>query len=255
MNNTVCSGTVEGNKTGASQAQPQPIPSRKDLGREGGDASNLGAGNPSSSGSGDDRFAANPGPGFEGTPEDLIADQDDKTFLTYRGQRIQVVQVAYMSGTMTDTPWMDHDGDENILLDETTGQYYLRRELTTLDCQREKRDTSGRTLVHRLSPKAAVLWATMRANATGWDLRNEALALMEPAAGFTLDAHAAKMLREHATANPHHDPRDIVNAAVCYMLATDADFPEVVDEAKARFLNGELPVPSDPATVEARCGL
>ncbi len=96
--------------------------------------------------------------------------------INYQGREISVRLVNYLSGGLPITPYRDHEGDEDLYKDEA-GQYYLRRELNLLDCHVESerdRPASGRIHVHRISTKAAVLWACVRLNARSWDLLEDA---------------------------------------------------------------------------------
>ena len=103
--------------------------------------------------------------------------------IIYQGQSIQAQKVNEMSGHLTvgifPGNWhLDHVGDEALLRD-AAGQYYLQRKLAILDEDgTTQRHASGRTHVHRLSLKAAAMWAVMRCNACTNDLRHDLAAAL-----------------------------------------------------------------------------
>ena len=100
--------------------------------------------------------------------------------IIYQGQPTKATLVNYLSGAIP-TSTVEHDGDEDLFRDEA-GRYYLRRQLSRLDSEGECRPASGRTHVHRISIKAAILWATTRLNSQTLDLRLSAAdALKVPA--------------------------------------------------------------------------
>ena len=86
--------------------------------------------------------------------------------IIYQGQSIDVERVSRISGDFT--VWSRgefqswHSGDEDLYRD-AHGQYYLARSLRFLDYDSElERKASGRKYLHRISLKAAALWAVMR---------------------------------------------------------------------------------------------
>ena len=154
----------------------------------------------------------------------------------YQGKPIKRDLVARLSGSTTLNPLQtDFETDEELHYSD--GLYYLVRDLSW----HGNEDT--RLLAHRLSRRAAILWATMRVNAMDWQLRNDVNAMMDAAAAwancplapaFNLDDHAGRLLRDALTSEPGTDPRDMINAAVTFMLTDEADYPDVLHDAKAR---------------------
>ena len=103
--------------------------------------------------------------------------------INYQGREIEAVEVNQMHGYLGITApqgncWLAHDGDEDLFRD-AEGQYYLRRTLKLWDYDStSERHASGRTHVHRLSVKAAILWAIMRCNAQTDALRRDAVKVL-----------------------------------------------------------------------------
>ncbi len=84
----------------------------------------------------------------------------------YQGREIPATVLNYQSGSITlgrRRGNAEADGDEEILRD-TEGHYYLRQRI----------NWDGPVRVHRISVKAAILWATVRANWLRNDLREAA---------------------------------------------------------------------------------
>lgn len=91
--------------------------------------------------------------------------------VVYQGREIEVAVVNYLSGCLPHSGHGedmegDEEGDEEILRD-SDGHFYLRRTLWL--CQ---------TRVHRISAKAAILWAVVRLNWVRSDLRDKARTLI-----------------------------------------------------------------------------
>ena len=113
--------------------------------------------------------------------------------IIYQGQPIEATLVNYISGRVT-TSTVDCEGDEELFRDEG-GCYYLRRKLTELDSEGERREASRRTLIHRVNVNAAILWATTRLNSNTLDLRCDAAALLMEGHGYT-DPHPSHLSAE-----------------------------------------------------------
>ena len=101
------------------------------------------------------------------------------SFVTYRGREVEARKVNYISGCVP-TSSEDLDGDEDLFRDDQ-GRYYLRRRLA--------HDKQER--VHRITPTAAILWATTRINSETLDLRRDAVAALKASTPTSAVRHSA----------------------------------------------------------------
>ena len=154
--------------------------------------------------------APSPATAFQGA-------QEGRLTLFHHGRRltVEVVQSA---------PARRGQGTDSLLID-TRGRYYVRRELPC-----------GRTLLHRLSTLATILWE-LAAN-DQQRLRQAACALFsqvpEP---FALDTYAQALVRAELRRQPEEDARDLVNAGVYFLLGNeDADSASCREQARERRL-------------------
>lgn len=86
----------------------------------------------------------------------------DNILLEYQGREIEVTEVNCASGDIPILPEKWANGAEELYRNQE-GQYYLRRQFRRLDIDTpQERRASGRAYVHRLSLKAAALWAAAR---------------------------------------------------------------------------------------------
>lgn len=154
--------------------------------------------------------------------------------INYQGREIKVERTNHISGAIT-TKGEDLNGDEELFCDEE-GRYYLRRKLDVLDAQGERQHASKRTHVHRISAKAAILWATTRLNSETLDLRCTAADLLRLHERHSdvlavLDDHSRELRRRELASEPGSDPRDVLNGAVGFLLADPEDDDEACSAA------------------------
>lgn len=156
------------------------------------------------------------------------------SFVLYQGREVDATRVNYLSGSIP-TSTVDLDGDEDLFRDEQ-GRYYLRRKLGWFDPQGEPYKASGRAIVHRVSPTAAILWATVRLNSQTLDLRKDAWEALKASA----TSHAAQRFEDGSMNVSLHLPRSVAHLVRAVAELDECTPLEVVYGALQEWVVGAL---------------